>query len=91
MCDLYVLSVIEEDRAWFLEHERLTATRAKTVTQEVNRLCRELRPHAETLVDAFGLADEWLAAPIALGAEAARQEAQRAHAAGRADEAAPTG
>ncbi|MBV2365608.1 acyl-CoA dehydrogenase [Streptomonospora nanhaiensis] len=91
VCDLYVLSVIEEDRAWFLEHERLTATRAKTVTQEVNRLCRELRPHAETLVDAFGLADEWLAAPIALGAEAARQEAQRAHAAGRADEAAPTG
>ncbi|GAB3454690.1 acyl-CoA dehydrogenase [Streptomonospora sediminis] len=78
VCDLFVLSAVEQDRAWFLEHERITATRAKTVTQQVNRLCAQLRPHAEALVDAFGLPDEWLAAPIALGAEQQRQREQRA-------------
>ncbi|QBI53239.1 acyl-CoA dehydrogenase family protein [Streptomonospora litoralis] len=82
VCDLFVLSAVEEDRAWFLEHERLTATRAKTVTQQVNRLCAELRPHAEALVDTFGFPDEWLAAPIALGAEAERRREQRAAAQG---------
>ncbi|MFE3460761.1 acyl-CoA dehydrogenase [Nocardiopsis aegyptia] len=73
LCDLYVLSVVEEDRAWFLEHERLSTSRAKAVTQAVNDLCRGLRPYAVTLADAFGLRDEWLGAPIALGAEHARQ------------------
>ena len=73
LCDLYVMSVVEEDRAWFLEHERLSASRAKRVIAAVNELCRGLRPHAVQLVDAFGLRDEWLAAPIALGDEHARQ------------------
>ncbi|MFV2196100.1 acyl-CoA dehydrogenase [Nocardiopsis sp. LOL_012] len=73
VCDLYVLSVVEEERAWFLEHERLSATRAKAVTAAVDDLCRGLRPYAVTLVNAFGLRDEWLGAPIALGAEHARQ------------------
>ncbi|GHC91509.1 acyl-CoA oxidase [Nocardiopsis terrae] len=73
LCDLYVLSVIEEDRAWFLEHERLSTARAKAVTQAVNDLCQGLRPYAVQLVEAFGLRDEWLAAPIALGAEQQRQ------------------
>ncbi|MUL40123.1 acyl-CoA oxidase [Streptomonospora sp. PA3] len=78
VCDLFVLSAVEEDRAWFLEHERLTATRAKTVTQQVDRLCAQLSPRAEALVDAFGLPDEWLAAPIALGEEERRRSGQRA-------------
>ncbi len=73
LCDLYVMSVVEENRAWFLEHERLSTSRAKAVTQAVNDLCRGLRPYAVQLVNAFGLRDEWLAAPIALGGEHARQ------------------
>jgi acyl-CoA oxidase len=39
----------------------------------VNQLCRELRPHAQLLVDGFGIPPETIAAPIALGAEAERQ------------------
>ncbi|GAA4887830.1 acyl-CoA dehydrogenase [Streptomonospora salina] len=77
VCDLFVLSAVEEDRAWFLEHERLTAARAKALTQQVDRLCARLRPHAQTLVEAFGFPDEWLAAPIALGEEERRQREQR--------------
>jgi acyl-CoA oxidase len=81
VCDLYALSVIEEDKGWFLEHGRISAARAKTVTAEVNRLCQELRPHARALVDAFGIPEAWIGAPIATGAEQRRQDEARAHAA----------
>jgi acyl-CoA oxidase len=76
VCDLHVLATVERERGWFLEHSRLTATRSKAVTTAVNDLCRSLRPHARLLVDAFGIPDEVLAAPIALGEEQARQEAK---------------
>jgi acyl-CoA oxidase len=64
VCDLYALSAIEEDRAWFLEHGRLTASRSKAVTVAVNGLCAELRPHARALVDAFAIPEQFLAAPM---------------------------
>ncbi|NUT50213.1 MAG: acyl-CoA oxidase, partial [Saccharothrix sp.] len=64
VCDLYALSTIEADRAWFLEHGRLTPQRSKAVSQAVNELCGRLRPHARRLVDAFGIPETWLAAPI---------------------------
>ncbi|SFP37498.1 acyl-CoA oxidase [Amycolatopsis arida] len=64
LCDLYVLSTIEADRAWFLEHGRLSSTRAKAVVAAVNALCQELRPHAETLVDAFAIPEQFLDAPL---------------------------
>lgn len=60
VCDLFVLSTVEENRAWYLEHGRLSASQAKGVVARVNELCDELRPHARTLVDAFGIPDEWL-------------------------------
>ncbi len=73
VCDLFALATIEGDRAWFAEHGRLTPTRAKALIAEVNALCAELRPHARLLTDGFGVPEQAVAAPIALGAEAARQ------------------
>jgi acyl-CoA oxidase len=64
VCDLYALSAIEDDLAWFLGHGRLTAARAKAVTAAVNSLCTQLRPHARTLVDAFAIPEQFLAAPM---------------------------
>ena len=64
VCDLYVLSTIEADLAWFLAHGRLTATRAKAVTSAVNALCEQLRPHAQTLVDAFAIPAPFLGAAM---------------------------
>jgi acyl-CoA oxidase len=78
VCDLHALSHLERDRAWFLEHSRMTPARAKAVTTTVNALCAELRPHAGVLIDAFAIPDIVLGAPIALGDEAARQAAKRA-------------
>jgi acyl-CoA oxidase len=64
VCDLFVLSTIEADRAWFLEHGRLSASRSKAVIRAVNDLCQELRPDAVALVDAFAIPEPWLAAQI---------------------------
>jgi acyl-CoA oxidase len=58
VCDLFALSAIEADRAWFLEHGRLSVGRSKAVIGMVNELCRRLRPHAVDLVDAFGVPRE---------------------------------
>ena len=55
LCDLYALSTIEADRAWFMEHGRLSSQRSKAISREVNDLCRKLRPLAVDLVDAFGV------------------------------------
>jgi len=60
LCDLHALSTIEADRGWFLEHGRITPARSKQVTATVNGLCAQLRPHAQELVDAFGIPAEWL-------------------------------
>jgi acyl-CoA oxidase len=62
VCDLYVLSNLEADRGWFLEHGRLTTRQSKAITRAVNEMCRTLRPQARTLVDAFGIPDECLPA-----------------------------
>ncbi|WP_435198442.1 acyl-CoA dehydrogenase family protein [Janibacter sp. GS2] len=60
VCDLFVLSTVETNRAWFLEHGRLSSRQSKGVVSRVNELCAELRPEARTLVDAFGIPDAWL-------------------------------
>ena len=55
LCDLYVLSVIEDDKAWFIEHRFLSTERAKAVTRGINERCRTLRPHALEMVEGFGV------------------------------------
>ena len=74
VCDLYALTTIEADRAWFLEHGRLTPNRSKALTATVNGLLKELRPHLLTLVDAFAIPEDWKGAAI-LREEPGRQEA----------------
>lgn len=58
VCDLYALSVIEDDKAWYIEHRYLSTDRAKAVTRGINDRCRKLRPHAQTLVDGFGIPEQ---------------------------------
>ena len=59
--------MIEADRAWFMEHGRLTVVRSKAISREVNRLCRRVRPIAVPLVDAFGVPPEMLRSPDLVG------------------------
>jgi acyl-CoA oxidase len=65
MCDLYALHDLEADKGFFQEHGRLSAPRCKAITREVNQLCNDARLQAGGLVDAFGIPDAILAAPIA--------------------------
>jgi acyl-CoA oxidase len=58
VCDLYALSVIEGDKAWFIEHRFLSTERAKAVTRGINDRCKVLRPYAELLVDGFGIPEK---------------------------------
>jgi acyl-CoA oxidase len=70
LCDLYALHEVESDRAFFMEHGRLSGPRCKALTREVNRLCNDVRLIAGELVDGFAIPDALLGAPIGL-AEAA--------------------
>ncbi|GAA0579355.1 acyl-CoA oxidase [Kribbella sandramycini] len=53
--DLHALATIEGERAWYLEHGRLSPGRSKAITALVNELCAVVRPVAVELVDAFGV------------------------------------
>ena len=64
VCDLFVYSALEDDLGWFLMHRHISVERAKAIRRGVNTLCQELRPHARTLVDAFGIPENLLAAPM---------------------------
>lgn len=67
LCDLFALSAIEADRAWFMEHGRLTGQRSKAISREVNDLCRKVRPLAVDLVDAWGIPSAVLRAQDLVG------------------------
>lgn len=77
--DLFGLTLVEKHLAWYLMHGRLSNQRAMAVSRYIDRLCLRLRPHAQDLVDAFGLEPEHVRAPIASGAELRRQEEAAAH------------
>jgi acyl-CoA oxidase len=66
LCDLHALHQIELDRGYLQEHGRLTGPRCKAVTRAVNDLCNQVRGDAEALLDAFGIPDQVLRAPIGL-------------------------
>ncbi|HWM92675.1 MAG TPA: acyl-CoA dehydrogenase [Thermoanaerobaculia bacterium] len=65
--DLFALWRIEEDRGWFLETGHMEGVKTKAVRALVDRLSAEARRHALPLVEAWGIPDECLAAPIAFG------------------------
>ena len=64
--ELFVLTLLEEQRGWFLEHGLLTAKESKALPDRVEALCARLAPCAVALVNAFGIPAQCLAAPIAL-------------------------
>ena len=64
LCSLYALASLHGDRAWFLEHSRISAGRAKALGEQLNSLCRALRPDALGLVEGLGVPESWLGAPM---------------------------
>jgi acyl-CoA oxidase len=66
LCQLFALVQIESNRAWYLENGALTGIKSKAISRTIDALCAEIRPIAVHLVDAFGIPDACLAAPIGL-------------------------
>jgi acyl-CoA oxidase len=64
LCDLFVLTRIEHDRGWFLEHGRISAAASKAIRKLAIELSAAVRHDARGLVDAFMIPDAVLAAPI---------------------------
>ncbi|MCW2721168.1 acyl-CoA dehydrogenase [Pseudonocardia sp.] len=71
--ELHGLAVLENRRAWFVEHGYLTGGSSKALASGVNELCAALRPHARELVDGFGIPEMWLACPLLDGEQVTTQ------------------
>ncbi len=66
VCRLFALSQMEKNKGWYLESGYLASAKTKAIRKQVDELCWELRKDAVALVDAFGIPDVLLAAPIAV-------------------------
>jgi acyl-CoA oxidase len=62
---LHGLSRIEAGSAWYLETGYISPAKARAIRNQVNELCRLVRPDAPALTAAFGIPHELLGAPIA--------------------------
>ena len=67
MLDLWALWRIESDLGWFMENGVAEPGRAGGIRREVQALCDEVAQSALAYVDAFGIPEASLAAPIAFG------------------------
>jgi acyl-CoA oxidase len=65
LCDLLALGHLHQARGWYLENGAMSGPQAKALRGLVSQLCIDLRKDAVALVDAFGIPDACLAAPIA--------------------------
>jgi acyl-CoA oxidase len=66
LADLHVLNGLDRDAAWYLATGVMEGNKAKAIRKLVLQLSASIAPAAEGLVDAFGIPDEVLGAPIAL-------------------------
>jgi acyl-CoA oxidase len=58
-------SEFTEDAGWFLSFKFFAPNKAKAIHEEVNKLCLELRPHASSLIDSFGIPKFLVQSPMA--------------------------
>ena len=65
--NLFALTLLERNRAWFLEHGYFDGGTSKNLQKQVTRLCRQIKPHALSLVEAFAIPESCLGAPIGRG------------------------
>ena len=66
LCQLYALNNIHEQRGWFLESDYMDGSKSKAIRRQMTKLYQDIKPNALAYVDAFGIPDELISAPIAL-------------------------
>lgn len=58
---------MHDDVGWFMENGVVESNKSRAIRKELNALCGEVRGQAVHLVNAFGIPDKLLGAPIATG------------------------
>ncbi len=58
---------MHDDIGWFMENGVVESNKSRAIRKELNALCAEVREQAVHLVDAFGIPDKLLSAPIGTG------------------------
>ena len=62
---LFGLWHLYEDASWFMENSLFEAPKVRAMRDEINALCLQIRRQAVHLVDAFGIPERCVGAPIA--------------------------
>ena len=60
VCTLYALSVIENDKGWYLESNYIEPVKSKAIRDLVGDICVELRPHLPALTDGWAIPERYL-------------------------------
>lgn len=63
---LYALTQLQSDMAWLLVDGLVSPAFAREVPDTIRGLCQDIAPQSQSLVDAFGIPDKLVAAPIAV-------------------------
>ena len=65
LCRLNGLFAIYSNRSWFLEKDYIHKNKSNAIRRQIERLCWDLVPDLQTVVDGFGIPKGILDAPIA--------------------------
>jgi acyl-CoA oxidase len=66
LCDLYALSTIERRKDWYLENDYLEGSKSKAIRRLIDKQCRIITSDAISLVEAFDIPEELIAAQIVI-------------------------
>lgn len=67
MCDMYALSVIEENKGWYLENSYMDGNKTRAIRRLVDKLCLNIRKDIIPYVDAWGIPEDLLDAAFLQG------------------------
>ena len=65
LCDLYALHTIESHKGWYLEQACMSGSKTRAIRRLVDKLCKKVRNDVACYIEAFGIPEHCLAAPIA--------------------------
>lgn len=65
LADLFALQCIKDDLGFFLIEGMLSRTQARELDEEISKLCADLCPFISYLLEAFGIPEHLIHAPIA--------------------------
>ena len=66
MAQLYALSVIQDNKAYFLEKDYMDGSKTKAINRIITKLFQSIKPDINSFLNAFAIPEELIIAPIAM-------------------------